>query len=190
MKKTYIQKSTSAKLDLQVAFGITTKSVPDRQLETKEIFKRDWADQQGDEEYIPTIPVFKAYEQDLEFVCLAAPNTAAGLIKTFLAYIQGGEFSLYDEYTQIGIRCRFVSYDSKAFYRVADDAVVFTIKVKINNPLCYALYTESNVITTIINSPLMVFWDDGINASFAANVPISKTFDDNGHFGIVIPTSI
>ena len=188
--KTYIQKSTSPKLDIFDSFGITAKSIPDRQLELKEIFKRDWVDQQGDEEYIPAIPVFKAYEQDLEFVYKGVLRTASDAIRTFLTYLQGAEFSLYDEYSQRGIRCRYVSYDSKAHYRSVEEAVVFTVKVKINNPLCYAIVTASDTITTTLISPAMVFWDDGIANPYAANVPISKVFADSNHFGVILPSAL
>lgn len=185
--KTYIQKSTSPKLDLQEAFGITAKSVPDKQLELKEIFKRDWADQQGDEEYIPAVPTFKAYEQDLEFIYKGVLRTASDAIRTFLTYLQGAEFSLYDEYSQRGIRCRYVSYDSKAHYRLVEEAVVFTVKVKINNPLCYVLSTAGTTITKTLTTAATIFWDDGITNTYAANVPVSKVFADAIHFGVVNP---
>jgi len=190
MNKTYIQKSTSPKLNLFNAFGITTKSIPDRQLEVKEMFKRDWVDQQGDEEYVPAIPVFKAYEQDLEFVYKGVLRTASEAIRTFLTYLQGAEFSLYDEYSQRGIRCRYVSYDNKAHYRLGEEAVVFTVKVKINNPLCYVLSTASDTITTTFDVPAIVFWDDGTNATYAADIPISKTFADPDHFAIFVLNTI
>lgn len=190
MAKTYIQKGTDAKKDLQWDFDITTKHIPDIQFEQKEVFKRDWADQQGDEEYLPVIPVFKAYEQDLEFVCAGVLTTAIAKIKTFLKYLQSTEFSLYDEYSQRGIRCRFVSYDNKAFYRVGKDVVVFTIKVKINNPLCYAIYTTGVLLTATANSATVVYWDDGTTNTYATNAAISKTFTTSVHFGMICPSKI
>lgn len=186
MNKTYIQKSTSPKLDLQVAFGITAKSIPDRQLEAKEMFKRDWADQQGDEEYVQAISVFKAYEQDLEFVYKGVLRTASEAIRTFLTYLQGAEFSLYDEYSQRGMRCRYVSYDSKAHYRSIDEVVVFTVKVKINNPLCYALYTTGSSLMGTANSATTIYWDDGTINTYAASDAINKVYPDSKHFGIVV----
>lgn len=139
MSKTYIQKSTDAKKDILSVYKITNKHIPDIQLELKDLFKRDWAEQQGDEEYIPATAMFKAYEQDLEFVCMDTLATAGATIKIFLAYLQGSEFSLYSEYNNRGFRCRYAGYDNKAFYREAEDVVVFSVKVKINNPLSYAL---------------------------------------------------
>ena len=53
MAKTYIQKSADTKRDLLETFSITTKSIPEMQLDQKDLFKRDWADQQGDEECGP-----------------------------------------------------------------------------------------------------------------------------------------
>jgi len=188
MPKTYIQKGTDVKKDLLAIFSIATKSIPEMQLDQKDLFKRDWADQQGDDEYIPAVSVFKAYEQDLEFVCKATLATAGGLIKTFLTYLQGSEFSIYDEFTQRGIRCRFSGYSNQAFYRAGQDVVVFTIKVKINNPLCHALTTTGTTITGTAGSPTVIYWEDGTTNTYATNATISKTFTGNGHFGIIVPT--
>lgn len=188
--KTYIQKGTDVKKDIQAVYGITTKHIPEPILEQKEVFKRDWIDRQGDDEYIPSTSMFKAYEQNLEFVCKATLATAGGLIKTFLAYLQGSEFSLYDESTQRGMRCRFVSYDPSAFYRADQDVVVFAVKVKINNPLNYAATTTGTTISLIANSATVAYWDDGSTNTYATSTTISKVFTGNGHFGIICPQKL
>ena len=152
MNITYIQKGSDAKKDILSVYGIMNKHFPDIQFELKEVFKRDWAERQGEQEYIPSTAMFKAYEQDMEFVCMDTLATAGTTIKAFLAYLQGAEFSFYSEYHNRGFRCRYVGYDSKAFYREAQDVVVFNVKVKINNPLSYAIpstaITGSTSVTT------------------------------------------
>ena len=148
MNKTYIQKGTDAKRDMLAVYNITTKHIPDIQLELKEIFKRDWAEKQGDQEYLPATAMFKAYETDLEFVCMDTLKSAGATIKTFLAYLQGSEFNIFSEYNNRGMRCRYVKYDSKAFYREDKDVVVFSVTVKINNPLSYSVKPSYSVIRT------------------------------------------
>ncbi len=162
MSKTYIQKGSDAKKDILSVYGITNKHFPDIQLDQKELFKRDWAEQQGDQEYIPATTMFKAYEQDLEFVCKGTLTMAGATIRTFLSYLMGSEFSLYSEYHNRGFRCRYVGYDNKAYYREGEDCVVFNIKVKINNPLSYALpsttITGSTSVTTTGQTGVGKLW--------------------------------
>jgi hypothetical protein len=75
---------------------------------------------------------------------VTSPADAAKRIKIFLQYLQGSEFSLYSEYHKRGFRCRYVKYDSKAFYREAQEVVVFNVTVKVNNPLSYAIPSLSS----------------------------------------------
>lgn len=158
MNKTYIQKGSDVKKDILSIYGITNKHFPDIQLELKELFRRDWAEQQGDQEYIPSTAMFKAYEQDMEFVCMDTLAAAGATIKTFLAYLQGAEFSFYSEYHNRGFRCRYVGYDSKAFYREAEDVVVFNVKVKINNPLSYVAIPVPTIIYTPQTTGASRYW--------------------------------
>jgi len=168
MNRTYIQKGSDVKKDILSVYGIMNKHIPDIQLELKEFFKRDWAERQGEQEYIPSTAMFKAYEQDLEFVCMdsSSPTDAAKKIKTFIIYLQGAEFSLYSEYHKRGFRCRYVGYDSKAFYRESDEVVVFSIKVKINNPLSYAILSSYNAVWIDSTPPTApaAWWGLAINS--------------------------
>ena len=182
MAKTYIQKGSSAAVDIMATFGITTKSIPDMKLDAKDIFKRDWIDQQGDSEYIPTIRTFKGYEDSLQFVYKGTLGAAGVAIRTFMAYLAGAEFSIYDEFSGRGFRCRFSGYNPVASYRITEDVIVFEIKVKINNPLSYA-------VTTIPSSAngMTVYWDNGTTTTLTTGGSAGST---PSIFAIVSPTSL
>lgn len=90
-------------------WGIYVKSIPFKIFpEIKELAFRNWLDENGDDEYIPAQPVFKAYEMDCEFVFIGSHGTANERIRSFLEYLSnGGEFIIYDSYTQIGRKLDF-----------------------------------------------------------------------------------
>lgn len=115
--------------------SIPFKVFPDR----KDIASRDWPDENGDDEFIPETPVFKAYEIDCEFVFIGTHGTANTSITNFISYLaNAGNFTIFDSYTQIGRqRVRYVSYSEKIFYRRdgENDIVVFSLKLKVNDPI-------------------------------------------------------
>ena len=121
-------------------WGIYIKSVPFKLFpDLKEPPSRDWQDEQGNDEYIPDVPYYKAYEIDCEFVFIGTNGTANTQIKAFLSYLaEGGKFKMYDTYTKIGrTDVRYVSYSEDVFYRREgqNDVVVFSVKLKVNDPL-------------------------------------------------------
>ena len=99
----------------------------------------------------------------------------------------GSEISLYDEFTGVGCRCRFISYDEKAFYRRDEDTVQFSIKFKVNNPLSYAVKSVgTSDIRFAVAVKTAVYWSDGTATLHDANSTVSKVM--NG-FGVVAPYS-
>ena len=182
MAVTYIQKGTSAKVDILATFGIMTKSIPDMKLEVKNISSKDWADNQGDEEYIPSVLTFKAYEEILQFVYKGVLNTAGSAIRTFISYLSSAEFSFYDEFSGRGFRCRFSGYDPVATYKVVEEVVLFNIKVKINNPLSYAVKTNPT-----LPAAGTIFWDDGTSTVLTTGGSGGKT---PSVFAIVSPSTL
>lgn len=137
MKKLLIKKDSVTK-DIKQAYGIYTKSVPFLLYpKVKEPFKNSWYDEDGDDEYLPEIPTYESYEMTLDFVYEGATNTSNAQIKSFLDFIQGGYFKLYDEYTGIGRQqVRYVSIDQDAtLYRREKDVVEFSVTFKVNDPI-------------------------------------------------------
>jgi len=137
MKKLIINKDNTIK-DVYRDFGIYTKHVPFILYpKAKEPYKKSWYDEDGDDEYLPATPRYEAYTMNVDFVYEGALNTANTNIKNFLDFIQGGYFSLYDEYTGIGRqKIRYVSVDENAtLYRRDKDVVEFTVSLKVNDPV-------------------------------------------------------
>lgn len=187
MKPTWIQKGADIAKNINTEWGMTLKSMPFKAFpDMKEVFTRKWVDQSGEEEYLPATPVFKSYEMDVQFVYLGALDTAGEKIFKFCEYIAGSEVSLYDEFTKVGCRCRFVSYEEKAFYRRDEDVVQFSIKFKVNNPLSYAVPVATSISKTA-NCQLSIYWSDGSKNDYAADQQISKILTG---FGVVSPTKI
>ncbi|NDV68585.1 hypothetical protein [Dysgonomonas sp. 25] len=121
-------------------WGIYVKSIPFKLFpDLKDIPSRNWMDEQGDDEYIPDTPYFKAYEMECEFVYVGVHRTANTRIKQFLTYLaSGGSFNIYDTYTRIGrTNVRYMGYSEDVLYRRdgQDDIVVFSVKLKVNNPI-------------------------------------------------------
>lgn len=119
---------------------ISVKSVPFKVFpDMKDIPSRDWNDEHGDDEYIPDKPYYKAYEMDCDFVFIGREGSANGMIKDFLTYLaEGGSFQMYDSYTKIGRQdVRYVSYSEDILYRRDNqqDIVVFSVKLKVNDPI-------------------------------------------------------
>lgn len=187
MKPTWVQKGSDAAKNILTEWGIYVKNIPFKAFpDLKDVFKRDWPEDSGDDEYIPANPVFKAYEMELSLVYVGGMDTAGDKIRRFCEYMVGAEISLFDEFTGIGVRCRFVSYDEKAFYRRDEDVVQFSVKVKVNNPLSYAIKT-AGTFTKTANCALSIYWSDGSKNDYAADQQISKTLTG---FGVVSPTKI
>lgn len=121
-------------------WGIYIKSIPFKVFpDMKDVPSRDWMDENGDEEYIPDTPYFKAYEMECKFVFIGANGTANTQIRSFLEYLaNGGMFRIYDTYTKIGrSEVRYVGYSEDILYRRDEDndIVVFSVILKVNNPI-------------------------------------------------------
>ena len=131
MKDGYVVKNSTD-------WGVYIKSFPfDVYPEMKDIPKNDWYDEDGDEEYIPDIPVFKAFTSDVEFVYTGAKDTALTTVKSFAQYLATyGTNKLYDTYSGIGrTNVRFVKLsDAKLYKNDNGDLLLFKITFKFNDP--------------------------------------------------------
>ena len=125
-------------------WGIVATSLPFKIVgEMKDIPKNDWFDEDGDDEYIPDTPVYKAYEMDAKFFIEA--SSMPSLIENIRGFIQyiaaGGSFSIYNPNTGIGRQnIRYVSYSDEAKYNKVGTSdgtkymCEFSLKLKVNNP--------------------------------------------------------
>lgn len=149
-KALLIQKDVDKAMDIPVydtqqRWGIVCKKFPFViSGEAKDIKSRSWPDEDGDDEFIPdTIPM-KAYEVDVEFVCVCKHGEAQVNISSFVDYLTGrdsgypgAKLKIYDTNTKIGRKnVRFSKYKDDAFSMSTDseDVVVFSMTFKINDP--------------------------------------------------------
>lgn len=121
-------------------WGILVKSFPFKlRPDVKEPAKRDWKDQNGDDEFIPSNAVFKAYTMDVDFLFIGDSGTGNQKIGEFIDYLTAdGEFSVYDTYTKIGrTHVRYISMKEDAFKRrdQGRDFISFSISFKVNDPV-------------------------------------------------------
>lgn len=189
-KKSYIQKGSDPAIDLFDAYNIRIKSIPFKPFpDTKEIVKREWYDQHGDDEFIPENMFFKAYEIDVKLTYIGGVDSARDSIFPLLQYMQGSEFFLYDEYSKVGIRCRYDSYLNDAFYRRGSDIVEFSVKLKVNNPLCYGLPILNETFSGKADCDMTIYWGDGTNSVLAKDDNISKTATGLD-YAVVVPSKL
>lgn len=136
-----IQKlTTGASVRDSREWNIYVKSVPFKVFpDMKDVPANDWYDQNGDDEYIPSPPYYKAYEIDCEFVFVGENGTANAQIKSLLKYLsESVMFKFYDTHSKIGrTNVRYVSTDDDVLYRKdgRNDIVVFSVTLKVNDPL-------------------------------------------------------
>lgn len=128
-------------------WDIWIKSVPFKVFpDMKDIPSRDWLDENGEDEYLPDSPFYKAYEMECEFVYIGEYESANTQIKSFLSYLSdGGMFRIYDSYTMIGrTNVRYVSTEEDMFYRREDDGdvVLFKVTFKVNDPITEITLTK------------------------------------------------
>ncbi len=131
MKSGYTKKNS---LD----WGIAIKKFQlDYYPEMKDIPKNDWYDQDGDEEFIPDVPYYKAYESDIEFVYQGATDTGIGNITNFLDYISRNGYNyIYDSYSKVGRQnVRYVKMSDAKMYRSGgNEYIIFKVTLKFNDP--------------------------------------------------------
>ena len=119
-------------------WGILIKSFPfDIYPEMKDIPKNDWFDEDGDEEFVPDVPVFKAYEAEVEFIYEGARDTGYTNVRSFLNYLAtNGLNKIYDSYTSIGkqnVRYQKQS-DAKLYRNSTKEYIIFKVNLKFNDP--------------------------------------------------------
>lgn len=154
-KPFYIQTdSDTDALDTAASFGMVAKSNPYPLLpEPKEVFKNDWKDEDGDDEYTTEIR-YKAFEFEVSFYVKAystASQAAEAVLRSqvdaFFAKVRKGVFRTYDSYTGVGYRdVRYAGYKEESFLRRKDWArAIFTVTFKANDPVTRVRYSEGQL---------------------------------------------
>lgn len=106
----------------------------------KNITSQSWYDENGDDEFIPSVLYYEPIEATIEFVYKGTVAQAKTQIIAFISYLQGGEFKFYDEFYQKGYGAtRVLNFSDANFVYdgVSEDTGVatFTVEFKINDPV-------------------------------------------------------
>lgn len=123
----------------------------------KDVAKRDWHDEDGDDEFVPDEQKYKAFEMQIKFGYKGGMYSANDKLKVLQDYLNGGTMKIYDSYNSIGRKdVRFVGIsDDAELVRDTDDGDILcvNIKLKINDPktevfLVSTTDTNGNVTVT------------------------------------------
>lgn len=145
--------SVGSIVDTQARFHIACQEFPFKDLpELKDLPKRDWYDEDGEDVYIPTEDFkFKAYDLDATFIYVGTEATMKSDIRNFIDFLYGRKDSngnrrtggimlaVYDEYTQTGRRGVIVqSVDNTLYWNVdfdPDAIATFKVKFRVTDPV-------------------------------------------------------
>ena len=126
-------------IDTQTAYHVVCQEFPFKHLpEIKELPKRDWHDEHGEDIYIPTDGLkFKAYDLEVRFLYVGKQTDMQNELKGFIEFIYGRNsggaplLAIYDEYTKTGRRGVYVlSVDNELLYDERNPEVIGQFKVK------------------------------------------------------------
>lgn len=151
IEKIYIQKikdesePQADKLELGEDFGFYGMELPFKiSGEVKEPENNEWADEDGDDEYLPEDGLkMKAFEIDMKLGYKGDKNTANDKLETLLEYLTGRDGSgtrmkIYSSYTKIGyndVRFKSISDDAELVRDDNGDILVIKITLKVNDPI-------------------------------------------------------
>lgn len=130
-------------------FGMYVSESPFKPCDSvKEPTKRDWYDEDGDDEYVPTEGLrMQSYENKVKFLFKGDAFDATEKTKDFVEYLRtSGLMKMYCEFNQIGRRhVRLKSIDP-TLYRDTTDGDILTLAVtfKFNDPLTDIKPTEKD----------------------------------------------
>ena len=134
-------------IDTQAAYHVVCQEFPFKYLpETKDLAKRDWYDEHGEDVYVPTDGLkMKAYDLEVTFLYVGSRENMGNELKSFVKFICGRNnggapmLAIYDEFTGIGKRGCYVTDVNNDLY-VYDDAnehIVskFKVKFRVTDPV-------------------------------------------------------
>lgn len=130
-------------VDTQTSFHVVCQEFPFKRLpENKELAKRDWYDENGEDVFIPSDGLkFKAYDLDVKFLYVGSQANMSEELNNFISFICGKNtggaplLAVYDEYTKTGRRGVYVkevdnemlSYDDVNTKVIAQFKVTFRV---------------------------------------------------------------
>lgn len=127
-------------IDTLEQFNVACQEFPYKYLpETKELAKRDWYDEDGEDVYIPTSGLkFKAYDLEAKLLYVGSEEAMVDDLKSFIEFLYGRntggnpQLAIYDEFTKTGRQQVYVqSVDNELItYDDVNTDVIAQFKVK------------------------------------------------------------
>ena len=123
-------------------FGIVCTSIPFMPYgELKELPKRDWPGEDGEDIYIPDKIPLSAYDMEIGMCYKGDLSTCYDKIKSFVDYLtgkdgKGSNLKVYSPYTGIGRQNVYLKGISEFdFYRSnIDESLTFMLKLRVSDP--------------------------------------------------------
>lgn len=148
MNKDYsilIQKSAdSLAKDLQDDFGFVCTSIEEGDYETKELEKNEWANEDGEDVYFPSVMRFKAFELKLGVVYTGPINTHSAKLAALLGYLTGADgnlsgsgLTLYSDRMHRGYKRAYLKgvSDRKLYKTPTDECLECDITFIVSDPV-------------------------------------------------------
>lgn len=100
--------------------------------------KREWYDEDGEDEFVPDDPKYKSFEMDIKFGYKGSQFTANEKLEKLQEYLASGTMKVYDSYNNIGrqnVRFEEIPDDAELVRDPDDgDILIITVKLKVNDP--------------------------------------------------------
>lgn len=145
-------------VDTQESFHVVCQECPFKKLpESKELAKRDWHDENGEDVYVPAEGLrFNAYDMSVTFLYVGSTEDMSQDLNDFIDFLYGRNtngspfMSVYDEYTQTGRRGVYVKSVNNELLAYNDntDGVIASFKVnfRVTDPVTsITLQTSSSL---------------------------------------------
>ena len=145
-------------VETEATYHVACQEMPFKHLpEAKELAKRDWYDENGEDVYIPTDGLkFNAYDLEAKFLYVGTEADMQSDLRGFINFLYGRNtggapmLAVYDEYTKTGRRGLIVqevdnellAYDDKN----ANVIGVFKVKFRVTDPVTNMKYYNGNIV--------------------------------------------
>jgi hypothetical protein len=145
-------------VDTEATFHVVCQEFPFKYLpESKELAKRDWYDENGEDYYVPSDGLkFKAYDLDAKFLYVGTEAQMQSDLKGFIEFLYGKNNSgspvlaVYDEYTKTGRRGvtvqdvdpELLAYDDQNSEVIGQ----FKIKFRVADPVTNMKYVNGQIV--------------------------------------------
>ncbi len=126
-------------------------------MEVKELYKNDWKDEHGDDEYVPYSMKLKSFDYTIKFFVKTLATVGSSPIEKlneqyngFMDKLLHGEFSIWDSWQERGYRKVRLSKVSIEERDVTDESawMLFSVTMKVNDPATQVYYSNNHILAS------------------------------------------